>query len=739
MHITRRSVITGLSAGSTHLLFSRRMTAASFFASAAGEPIAATPGLLDVTLTAITPGILRISISPANDAPRLHELGVVDRVWPPPLQKPGPPQAHTVPWGKYALQISDGPLHVAALENGKLRQEIRFDLDSTDVHFNIDGPIFGLGEGVHPFDRRGTRDEMLNGQQNRQDVQTFGARLPIPWIISPAGWGVFVGQPSGSFVFSQTEAVFHGAEATSTRNVFLLLGHSPADVLREYANLTGYPHLPPLWSFGYQQSHRTLASREEVLNEAKTFREKKLPCDAMIYLGTGFCPSGWNTGHGSFTFNDQVFPDPATMFQEMHDESLKIILHIVPPGDFHGKVTDTGKAAQEPGDAVSYWAKHVEIAKYGIDGWWPDEGDRLSVYERLDRNRMYWEGSRQFEPTKRPFALNRNGYAGLQRFGWLWSGDTFSTWNSLKGQILAGINIGLSGIPYWGSDTGGFVPTVEYTPELFVRWFQFSSFCPSFRSHGRAWKLHLPWGWNLGNTGPKEVQGDWVSSWPPEADLHRADIEIICRKYLNLRYHLLPYLYSTAAQTHSTGLPMIRAMWLMYPQDSKVALLDDQYLWGDSFLVAPIYEKGTTQRSVYLPGGAWWNYWSNQRMEGGQQISEPAALDGLPLFVKAGAIVPTGPLKQHSGELVDEPVTLRVYPGASGHFTWYDDDGSSFAYENGSYMKVACEWDDSNRRLTLTRDSAGTLGVGRRIRVALAGAPQMHDAALKEGATRIQL
>lgn len=737
MEHTRRTVLAGLCAGSVQMLFSRRIEAATSFPYSGVETIAATPGALDLTMTAVSEGILRISISPANDAPKLHELGVVDRAWPAPLVKPGPVQAQTVPWGKYTLQISGGPLRVTTLADGKVRQQIRFDLDSTDVRFDLGGAVFGLGEGVHPFDRRGTRDVMLNGQ-NGVDLRTFGARLPIPWVISPAGWGVFIGQPSGTIEFTQTEAVFHGAEATSTRNVFLLLGDTPADVLREYANLTGYPHLPPLWSFGYQQSHRTLASREEVLAEAKTFREKKLPCDAMIYLGTGFTPSGWNSGHGSFTFNKDVFPDPAVMFQQMHAEHFKVILHMVPPGDFHGKVTDAVTIREDSDDAASYWARHAELAKTGVDGWWPDEGDRLSVYARLERNQMYWEGSLRSEPTKRPFALHRNGYAGLQRFGWLWSGDTFSTWAALRAQIMVGINIGLTGIPYWGTDTGGFVPTAEYTPELFVRWFQFSAFCPSFRSHGRAWKLHLPWGWNLGTPGSKEVSGDWVAAWPREADLHRPDVEVICRKYLELRYQLLPYLYSVAAQTHSTGLPMIRALWLMYPQDQKALLIDDTYLWGDNFLVAPVHEKAATQRSIYLPPGIWWNYWSNQRIDGGQQISQAVALDALPLFVKAGSIVPFGPVKQHTGEVSDEPVTLRVYPGASGNFTWYDDDGSSFEYQKGKYMRVACEWNDTSRTLTLTRDSGGKLGLGRRVRAALAGATQTHDAALKEGATRIQ-
>ena len=301
---------------------------------------------------------------------------------------------------------------MAAFENNKLRQEVRFDLDSTDVSFHLNGPVFGLGEGVHPFDRRGTRDDMANGQHS-PDLRTFGARLPIPWVISPEGWGIFIGQPSGSFEFSQTEARFRGSEATSTRNVYLILGDTPADVLSAYADLTGHPHLPPLWAFGYMQSHRTLASEEEVLSVVRTFREKKLPCDAVIYLGTGFCPSGWNTGHGSFTFNANVFPDPAGDIRQIHNQHMKVILHVVPPGDLHGEVSDTGADAESAGDAAPYWAKHTALAKLGVDGWWPDEGDRLNVYARFQRNQLYFEGSRKDHPQKRPFALHRNGYAGL--------------------------------------------------------------------------------------------------------------------------------------------------------------------------------------------------------------------------------------------------------------------------------------------------------------------------------------
>jgi alpha-glucosidase (family GH31 glycosyl hydrolase) len=728
MKVTRRAVLGSLIAGSAQVLLTHRLHAAQN---------AAPAGALELSLAAFSPGTLRISIAPVNDQAHLSELAVVDPSDTAVLYPFERAHSQELKWGKYSIKVSENPVRVAVSENGKLRQEIRFQLDSTNVQFNLDGPAFGLGEGVHPYDRRGTRDAMLNGQ-HAPDLLTFGARVPIPWVISPKGWGVFVGQPQGSFSFTQTEATFSGAEASSTRNVYLLLGDTPSDVMKEYAGLTGHPQLPPLWSFGYQQSHRTLAGKDEILSIAKTFRDKKLPCDAVIYLGTGFCPSGWNTGHGSFTFNESVFPDPAAVIKQLHDENLKIIVHIVPPGDFHGTVKDTGAEAQTPGDAVPYWAKHDKLLKLGIDGWWPDEGDRLSVYARYQRNKMYWDGSLQSQPDKRPFALHRNGYAGLQSFGWLWSGDTFSTWDALKSQIMVGINIGLSGIPYWGTDTGGFVPTIEYSPELFVRWFQFSTFCPSFRSHGRSWHLHLPWGWGLGDSGPKEVEGEWVASWPPQSDLHRTDVEQICRKFLNLRYQLLPYTYSMAAQAHANGMPMIRALWLSHPDDDQAQRVEDSYLWGDSIIVAPIHTKDSTERSVYLPAGPWWNFWTEEKLEGNGTITAKAGLDSMPLFVRAGAIVPTGPVKQHTAERSEEPVDLRVYVGADGKFDWYDDDGASFAYEQGQYMLVHCDWDDKKRTLTLQRDSKSRLGSGRQVRVRLVGSEVMKAVTLSEGISKVQ-
>jgi alpha-glucosidase/alpha-D-xyloside xylohydrolase len=278
----------------------------------------------------------------------------------------------------------------------------------------------------------------------------------------------------------------------------------------------------------------------------------------------------------------------------------------------------------------------------------------------------------------------------------LWSGDIDSSWKAFAAQIPVGLNTSLTGIPYWGTDTGGFVPKKEYTGELYVRWFQFSAFCPLFRSHGRTWKLHLPWGWNTGQYGPVEEQ-----ELPDEKELHNAAVEPICRKYLDLRYQLLPYLYSLVRESHDTGMPIMRALWLHYPNDAQAVERQDQYLWGRDMLVAPVLEPGASSRSLYLPRGGWYDFWTNERVEGGRIMASKADLATLPLYVRAGAVLPFGPTRQYVTERVDRPLTVRIYPGADGQFVLYEDDGASFAYERGECLRLGMQWSDNGRQLRM--------------------------------------
>jgi alpha-glucosidase (family GH31 glycosyl hydrolase) len=729
-YLSRRGVLTGMALTAANLLFSREMIAA-----AQAVPAVGNSHLL--TLVAVSEKTLRLRIIQQGKQGPASETGIVPRTWPDPL----PADADgSVVWGKYKILFKERPWQVTITDAaGKTRQRLQLEPSTGAIHFNLgDGPIFGLGEGGHPLNRRGTVDPMRNGQIS-PDLATYGARVPIPWVVGAESWGIFFAHPWGSFDLRGEQGIFQPVEQTPTRDIFIILADTPAELLREWADLTGYPHMPPLWSLGYQQSHRTLESRETVLAELKRFRADKLPCDAMIFLGTGFCPSGWNTGHGSFTFNPNVFPDPAVMFRQFHDEHFKVVVHVTScPEDLHGEVGDTGAALQDPSSATVYWQKHREAQRTGVDGWWPDEGDELNPASRLTRNRMYWEGSQVFQPDTRPFALHRNGYAGLQRYGWLWSGDTLSTWATLTAQVSVGINAGLCGIPYWGTDTGGFVPTKEFTAELFVRWFQFSAFCPSFRCHGRTWKLRLPWGWDLGSYEPAEFDGQFAAATLPRPEaLHNTQVEAACRKYLNLRYQLLPYLYSAVAETHATGLPLMRSLWLAYPNDPKAAAIDNQYLWGESILVAPVLEAGATHRTTYLPAGQWWDYWTNQRIDGGNSSTREVDLETLPLYVKAGTILPIGPVKQHTQQASSEPLILRIYPGADGAAALYADDGITYGHLKGQFSRILLTWNDQQRVLTLKTDEKGKLSRREAMVVEIAGVPGSKPINTRNGSIQL--
>jgi alpha-glucosidase/alpha-D-xyloside xylohydrolase len=626
-------------------------------------------------------------------------------------------------WGDHLVRVAPDPLTISVADkSGQTHQAVQID-DAGNVSFAYGaGPIFGLGQGGCQYDRRGGFFPLVNGQgegvssldmrlpgakapEYEFDLAVEGARITIPWIVSADGWAILFHRPGGVFDLTDDKGrLTPASEGGTLLDAFFVVAPEPAQIMREYAALTGYPHLPPLWSLGYLQSHRTLLGREEILAEAKEFRRRKLPCDGFIYLGTGFTPDGWNTGHGAFEFNHRVFPDPDLMIRQLHSDHFRIALHVVdPPLHLSGTVHDRGAIAEKTDNAAHYWKEHRPVSRLGVDGWWPDVGDRLDPAARLARIRMYWDGPIMDHPNTRPFALHRNGYAGIQRYGWLWSGDIDSTWQTLATQVPVGINCGLTGIPYWGTDTGGFITTPELTGELFVRWFQYSAFCPSFRAHGRTWKLRLPWGWNTGEFGPEEYDGRRVvpGQLPDPKELRNAEVEPICKTYLELRYSLLPYLYSAVRETHETGMPVIRALWLHYPEDPAAATRGHEYLWGRDILVAPVVEKGAASRTLYLPKGIWHDFWTGAAVAGGREIVRPVDLKTMPLYVRAGAIIPTTPVKQSTAEGWNGLLVLTVYPGSDGAATVYEDDGASFDYEKGAYRKIRFGWDESARRFSL--------------------------------------
>ena len=687
-------------------------------ASSEETPIQIAARPVEIALTPVSPETVRITIQPIENGqaqPVPTDGAIVKENWGQAvarLRTLGNPR--TVKCGDLTVKLSANPVTIRVeSKGGHFVQELTSDANTGNLSFHIgESPLLGLGQGGPQFDRRGNVDRMDSGQGGYQ-LATHGAKVPIQLAIGTSGWAMYIHQPLGAYDLTGKNGVFQptNPQASLPLDVFIIGAKEPSAILGEYAKITGYPEMPPLWSFGYQQSHRTLGPAEEIVQEAKVFRDKKLPCDMMIYLGTDFCPNGWNTHNGEFTWNLKPFPDPKRTIDELHAQNFKAVLHIVLEGHrLAGTVGDpctapplpSGRTADNhwpPDRQVScYWPVHKPLLDLGIDGWWPDQGDGLDASSRLARNRMYFEGHQMYRPNERVYALHRNAYAGMQRYAaFLWSGDVQSRWETLKNHVPIGINTGLSGIPYWGSDIGGFVPTQEYTGELYVRWFQFAAFNPLFRSHGRDWRLHLPWGWNTGEIGYPETP----NYHPDPSELHNAAIEPICKKYLELRYQMMPYLYSAVKETCETGVPIIRSLWLHYPTDAAAVARGDEYLYGRDILVAPVVEKGATSRSLYLPRGTWFDFWTRERSEGGREFTRNVDLATMPLYVRAGAVIPMGPVKQYTEEPVDGPLTLWVHPGADGSFSLYEDDGKTFDYRKQEFMRVNIAWKDRQRRLSL--------------------------------------
>ncbi|MGC1783483.1 MAG: TIM-barrel domain-containing protein [Acidobacteriaceae bacterium] len=709
---TRREALKGIaSAGAIAL-------ARPSFALPPEAPILVSGHPVEVVLTAVSSHTIRVTVQPLQDGqPQSVPVdgALVKEKWGLPLARLRELSGtRSVTSGNLEVKISANPLPIRVeTKSGRLVQELKVDGTSGTLDFRLgDGPLLGLGQGGPQFDRRGNVEPMVSGQRG-YELSTHGSRVPIQLLIGTSGWGLYVHHPLGAFNLSGEEGQLepHEAQATLPLDVFVINAEDPVTLPREYAKITGFAEMPPVWSLGYQQSHRTLGTPEEILQEAKIFRKKKLPCDTLIYLGTGFCPEGWNTDNGEFAWNSKAFPNPSGALQQFHDEHFKVALHVVVEGHhLTGTVADPCTAPPLPSgwlpnghwppdrQVSCYWPWHKLLVDMGVDGWWPDQGDGFDAASHLARNRMYFEGQQMYRPNRRVYALHRNGYAGMQRYAsFLWSGDIDSSWETLRTHIPNAINTGLSGIPYWGTDIGGFVPTQEYTGELYVRWFQFGAFNPLFRSHGRDWRLHLPWGWNTGKIGFPETR----RFHPDPAELHNAAVEPICRKYLELRYQLMPYLYSAVQQTCDTGLPVIRALWLHYPEDATAVARRDEYLYGRDRLVAPVAEKGAGSRSLYLPRGTWYDFWTQTKLEGGREITRNVDLATIPLYVRAGAVLPMDPVRQYTGEQVDGPLTLWIYRGLDGTTSLYEDEGETFEFHRGQCMHIDIEWKDSPRQISL--------------------------------------
>ena len=662
--------------------------------------------------------------------------------------------------GGLLVAVRPGPLTlIVTNETGQLVQRLVFEQDGT-LSFQTDSaPILGMGEGgprpekgrpwrEQPvqFDRRGALDSM----EPRWQSDMYGSRNPAAVLFGTSGWGLFVATPwvqvdlrepdRGRFL-PLKPTVAQSAPQTERNqqqnlgkglppqdrivpglfDFFVFDARDPAAAMKDFSRITGPAAMPPKWALGYMQSHRTIEDDTQLLGIVDTFRSKQIPLDAVIYLGTGFCPRGWNTRQPSFDFNPDVFArDPKAVLADMHARHVKVVVHIVPWDrdklpTLHGTIPARSGEFLDAAHIQTYWQQHIPLVKSGVDAFWPDEGDWFDLFERIKRHQLYYQGHLSTAPGLRPWSLQRNGYPGIAQWGgWVWSGDTESSWKTLEAQIAVGLNYSLSIGPYWGSDTGGFYNNEELTGELYARWFQFSAFCGSFRSHGRTWWTRLPWGWGGSDMGPRENDNRNTPLTTDDrrnirqSEMNNPAIEPITRKFAELRYQLLPYTYSLAWEARASGLPLMRALWLHYPSDPRAKGIGDEFLWGRDLLVAPVYKKGATSRDLYLPAGDWYDWWTNARSAGGRVITRAVDLATMPIYVRAGAIIPVDPVRQYTAQSVSAPTTIRVYSGADGQYTLYEDDGISQDYVKGSGSWTRFTWNDRTRQITIEPGAPAT-------------------------------
>ncbi len=513
--------------------------------------------------------------------------------------------------------------------------------------------------------------------------------MGLPLLLSSRGYGLFFDNTSDAVVTvgrsDNGVRLVYTAEA-GRLTWYFLMGPDLRGVMGAVAELLGRPALPPRWALGFFQSTRHFEDTAELRALPRTIREKRIPCDALVYLSSYGEALGWNRGVGHLEFQPELWPDPAALLDDVEAPALRGDHPRVP-----GAPREVAAVRGRPGEGLpaagglragrgdrprarglSRRAALHRLLQPGrprvVVGGPPraagarrgrlvarrgegpparaqlhaGDGTLLhNFYDRL-RQQAFAEGEAADRPDQRVFMLCRSGAAGMQRLGAAcWSGDINNDFATLEAQIPLGLNTGLSGVPYWGTDVGGFFHPVPETGELYARWFQLGAFCPVFRSHGWVWREHVPWA-------------------------HGPEVEAICRRYAELRYRLLPYTYTLAWQAHTLGLPLMRPLVLNYPDDPRVWQLGSEFLWGDDLLVAPVTREGATAWPVYLPAGGWYDFWTGARHDGPGGVTLEAPLDRLPLLVRAGAIVPMGPVIQHTGEPQAE-ITLLIYPVGARH------------------------------------------------------------------------
>ncbi len=609
--------------------------------------------------------------------------------------------------GDVAIRVSEDPFAFEFMKGEKVLLRLLPD----GIKWNDDGSysmtfersknesFFGLGE-VPPdpvgltmkLDQKNTVRAMWNRHIPPSD-------MGIPFYYSTVGYALYADNPWKSEMSLGKGGEIKYTAAGGPIRFYIIEAPDVFEALERYTSLTGRSPIPPRWAAGYMQSRYGYSSEKDYRWLMKNFRERKIPCDALIF------DLDWFGTMGNLKWHAGNFPQPEKLQKDLEADGFKTIV-ISEPYVFKDSMnfdevkkkklftkTESGEEYIFPfwgtkaglldfsnSDTRKWFSEKIKsIHATGVDGWWTDlnepEFDKEDMVYKIGGQKaahnlqgflmdkaisdMYAKEM----PNERCFMMSRSGFSGIQRLGSsVWSGDVQASWAHLKGQIPIALNTGLSGIPLWNSDTGGFHG--HPSPELYTRWIQFSAFTPIFRSHGNH-----------------DVREPW--SFGEEA-------ENICRKYIELRMRLVPYLYNLFRETNLTGAPIMRPTFMEAPGEDPE--LVGQYFYGHDLLVAPVVEEGARKKNVSLPAGRWTYFWDDRAIEGPRKISVPVGLDTMPIFVREGAIIPMAPVMRHTSEKPVDPLTIHFYPGTSpSSYKLYEDDGESRGYENGEFTITSIE------------------------------------------------
>ncbi len=648
--------------------------------------------------------------------------------------------------GKQLLHLNGWQMSALNYKDGT--HDLEFDRRPTDAPFFTVGASFAASDDEHDYglgqNQQGFLDRRGHVVECAHDYDApSGQSVCVPFLVTNKGYGLIWDNPSKTTVSLGFNNQNTFKSQVGQRVSFFVIAGDYDAIYRGYRLLTGDVPMLPKSAYGYLQSKQRYSTQAEVMEVAKGYRDRKLPIDDLVIDWFTY------TKMGQMDMDPQAWPDPAGMLKQLHAMNYHVMISVwprfVPDSRYFSLLQNNGwlehladgtptsglpydKAGSDIDttnlDAAKwYWniVKENYVSK-GFDAFWADETEPdlppngsyfhigpgtqyFNVYP-LFHTAAFYNGMRA-DMKERALILSRDSYLGAQHNGAIfWSSDISPNWDTLKRQVPTGINFVASGMPYWSTDIGGWqglpsrhipihpplldpsdardnVGNYDDYPELYTRWFEYGAFQPNFRSHG---------------TRPHNE----VWSYGKQA-------EPILEKYLRLRYQLMPYIYSLGWQAHETGAPFMRGLFLDFPGDPNVADIGDEYMFGPALLVAPVTDQGATSRSVYLPAGAdWYNFWTNERAPGGQRITVQAPIDMIPIFVRAGSILPLGSPVQSTNEK-QSIEKIRIYPGANGHFTLYSDDGVTYAYEDGKHDITELNWDETAQTLSHTGVIAWTV------------------------------